>query len=247
MASAYPIVALWCVPRSVSTAFERMIAARGDLRVITEPFSDSYYFAPDRVSQRYKLEQDADYKSFEDALAAIHQAAEEGPVFFKDMAYHALRYLNPSILSCFTNIVLIRDPRLSLVSLYRRMPDFTMEETGFEALVNLVALLDDINESPFVMDGEILRADPEGVSRSFCNAVDIPFKPDSLHWRQGEEAHWDRWQSWFSEAAQSTQFHQPEKTFDPDPLSIPHVSEALALCKPQYRELRARVKPVETA
>ena len=247
MPPTYPIVALWCVPRSVSTAFERMIAARGDFQVITEPFSDSYYYATDRVSERYDIDSGSAYKNFEEALAAIHLAAENGPVFFKDMAYHAHRYLSASLLSAFTNVVLTRDPRLSLVSLYKRMPDFTIEEAGFEALAKLVSLLDTAGESPFVMDGEVLRGDPEGVSRGFCEAVDIPFNPDALNWSKGEEKHWDRWQSWFAEAAQSTQFHQPEITLDTETLAVPHVQAALALCDPHYQELRTRVKPLRSA
>ncbi len=37
------IIALWCHPRSLSTAFERMVIERGDLEVIHEPFLYLYY------------------------------------------------------------------------------------------------------------------------------------------------------------------------------------------------------------
>jgi hypothetical protein len=36
-------VALWAVPRSISTAFERVFVERDDFEVLHEPFSASYY------------------------------------------------------------------------------------------------------------------------------------------------------------------------------------------------------------
>ena len=36
-------IALWAVPRSISTAFERVFVERDDFEVLHEPFSASYY------------------------------------------------------------------------------------------------------------------------------------------------------------------------------------------------------------
>jgi hypothetical protein len=46
-------VALWAVPRSVSTALERVFVERGDFKVFHEPFSVSYYYSPERRSDRF--------------------------------------------------------------------------------------------------------------------------------------------------------------------------------------------------
>ena len=37
------IVALWTYPRTISTAFERVMMERGDFEVLHEPFSYLYY------------------------------------------------------------------------------------------------------------------------------------------------------------------------------------------------------------
>ena len=37
-------VALWAVPRSISTAFERVFVERDDFEVLHEPFSAAYYY-----------------------------------------------------------------------------------------------------------------------------------------------------------------------------------------------------------
>ena len=46
-------IALWAVPRSISTAFERVFVERDDFEVLHEPFSASYYRGSDRLSHRY--------------------------------------------------------------------------------------------------------------------------------------------------------------------------------------------------
>jgi len=47
-------VALWSVPRSISTAFERVFVERDDFEVLHEPFSDAYYYyGEDKLSDRY--------------------------------------------------------------------------------------------------------------------------------------------------------------------------------------------------
>jgi hypothetical protein len=80
-------VALWAVPRSISTASERVFVERDDFDVFHEPFSASYYYSEDRLSDRYsnvKLEAGHNYQN---VLASILES-REGRVFVKDMAYH---------------------------------------------------------------------------------------------------------------------------------------------------------------
>ena len=40
--NAHPIIALWSHPRSMSTAFERIMRSRGDLDCLHEPFMYDY-------------------------------------------------------------------------------------------------------------------------------------------------------------------------------------------------------------
>lgn len=218
-----------------------MMAARGDFTIITEPFSDAYYFGPERISDRFGDNPETPPVGFDNALANILAAAQRAPVFFKDMACHVRQHLSREFLSHFTNAVLLRDPRLSLVSLYKRMPDFTLDEAGFEALNELVELLDEMEASPFVMDGETLRANPERVCRDFCDAVGIPFKLDALQWERGGEKHWNRWQEWFDGASDSTQFKAPEVQFDEETLAIPYMQQALERCTPCYETLCSKM------
>jgi hypothetical protein len=43
----HPIIALWTHPRSISTAFERVMMERKDFKILHEPFSYLYYVHQD--------------------------------------------------------------------------------------------------------------------------------------------------------------------------------------------------------
>src|SRR5215207_11477502 len=80
-------VALWAVPRSVSTALERVFVERGDFKVFHEPFSASYYYSPERRSDRF-VGMEAKKEYGHQRILERMLAHEEKPVYFKDMAYH---------------------------------------------------------------------------------------------------------------------------------------------------------------
>src|SRR5919202_2484698 len=121
MAQAKPI-ALWAVPRSLSTAFERVFVERDDLEVLHEPFSASYYYGEDRLSARYSdVEPEAGH-NYERVLADVLKPREKR-VFVKDMAYHAKGLLSPEFASNFVNTFIIRDPKYVIASLHKMWPD----------------------------------------------------------------------------------------------------------------------------
>src|SRR5215204_6256403 len=87
MADSKPI-ALWCVPRSLSTAFERVFVERDDFEVLHEPFSASYYYSEERLSDRYRDEEPKAHYNYENVLKDVLKPSDKR-VFLKDMAYHA--------------------------------------------------------------------------------------------------------------------------------------------------------------
>src|SRR5829696_10089499 len=103
-------VALWAVPRSISTAFERVFVERDDFEVFHEPFGDSYYYSKDRLSDRYSnVEPEAQY-NYRNVLASILGPCQKR-VFVKDMAYHAKPLIDREFVSHFANTFIIRDPK----------------------------------------------------------------------------------------------------------------------------------------
>ena len=231
---------MWAVPRSVSTAFERAMRARGDLIVFSEPFSAPYYLSEERVSDRFAgpgtRTPGAEWrKVVQDILART----EEGTVFVKDMAYHASPCLDSEFVRNFQNTFILRHPGLTLPSLKRLMPDFTPEEAGFAAQLRLMNLaLEASDDELIVVDAEELRRSPAAVIEDYCRRVDLPHRPESLTWESGLLSDWRRWEEWHGDVAASTEITPPPA--DPEPARPEAVDPAVYVsCLEDYERMVA--------
>jgi Sulfotransferase domain len=83
-------LAPWAVPRSISTAFERVFVEREDFEVLHEPFSASYYHSEDRLSNRYsEVEPEAERK--DPALSGkLQEAYEYCLPYYYTLGAHAI-------------------------------------------------------------------------------------------------------------------------------------------------------------
>lgn len=235
-------VALWAVPRSVSTAFERVFMERGDFKVFHEPFSASYYYSEERRSNRYADEEPKEEYNPENVLAMILEYREE-PVFFKDMAYHVAGFMTREFASKFTNTFIIRNPTPVIASLNRFWPDFTLEETGYEQQHRLFGFAVENGEEPAIVDASDLIRNPEGTVAAYCEKLGIPFMPEALSWEPHKVPEWEMWSKWHDEAEQSTGIkRQPLE----DDTEIPEgLEETYEHCLPYYEELyEKRLQPI---
>src|SRR5688500_4703445 len=157
---------LWAVPRSASTAFERMMIERGDHHVIDEPFSAHYYFGERKVSPRFSTVEPNSRP--EQIVDSLERAAVERPVFVKDMAYHAADFASIELVAKLTNAFLIREPVGALASLAEKWPDFTDEEAGYDALAVVVDLVEAAGQDVVIIDQDDLRRDPAGIVHCYC-------------------------------------------------------------------------------
>jgi hypothetical protein len=228
---------LWAVPRSVSTAFERMMIERGDHVVFDEPFSRHYYFGPDKVSDRFAAV--LPRSRVGEILADLDRAAARAPVFVKDMAYHVASAASPQLLSRWVNTFLIRDPAHVLPSLARMWPDFTEEETGYEAVARLVELAEAAGQDPVIVDSDDLCRDPDHIVGAYCERVGIPFVADALTWEAGMRPEWTLWADWYEATARSTGFSRPP-TASPRRDDRAELEVAYERCVAVYEQLRAR-------
>ncbi|MDQ4063209.1 MAG: sulfotransferase family protein [Actinomycetota bacterium] len=233
-------IALWSVPRSISTAFERVFVERDDFEVFHEPFGDSYYYSEERLSTRYSdVEPKAEY-NYENVLARILEPREER-VFVKDMAYYVKGLMDRKFVSQFRNTFIIRDPKYVIASLHRMWPDFTLEETGFEQLYRLFRHAMAVDpEDVVVVDAMTFSENPVGVLTAYCEHLEIPFRASSLSWEAEEVPEWERWDEWHEQAQQSTGIEPAERK---DPELPPALQQAYDYCLPYYYQLAARAIP----
>ena len=228
-------IALWAVPRSLSTAFERVFVERDDLEVLHEPFSASYYYGEDRLSDRYSdVEPEAEH-NYERVLAEVLRPREKR-VFLKDMAYQAKGVMSPEFISNFVNTFIVRDPKYVLTSLYKMWPDFTLEETGYEDLYWAFRYATEAGEDPVVVDAMTFSENPASILATYCERVGLPFRPEALSWEPGEVEEWNSWEGWHEAAERSTGIKRAERR---DPALPQELQEAYEHCLPYYYTLAA--------
>jgi len=213
-----------------------MVIERGDHTVFDEPFSEHYYFGPGKLSARFAEVRPAAEPS--SILERVEAAARHGPVFVKDMAYHVAALASPAFAARFTNTFLIRDPARSLPSLARMWPDFTDEETGYDALAALVGHAEAAGQDPVILDSDDLCRHPEATTAAWCRRVRIPFRPEALTWAPGMQEEWRLWPEWYGATSRSTGFRAPSGP--PPPLDDDRVAAAYERCRPVYEALRSR-------
>jgi hypothetical protein len=228
-------IALWAVPRSLSTAFERVFVQRDDLEVLHEPFSAAYYYGPDRLSERFADEAPKPESGYEDVLAEVFRPREKR-LFLKDMPYQAKGVMSPEFISRFVNTFIVRDPKYVLSSLYKMWPDFTLEETGFEQIYWAFRYAEEAGEDPVVVDAMTFSEDPVGIISAYCERIGLPFRADALSWEPGEVEEWKSWEGWHNAAQQSTGIRRAQRR---DPELPGELRAAYEDCLPYYYALAA--------
>jgi len=192
--------------------------ARGDLVVLSEPFSVPYYLGEASVSDRFgDPGPGPSAEEWAQVVRDVTEATERGPVFVKDMAYHVAPCLEPELVGNFRNTFIVRHPGHSLRSLRRFFPDFSREEAGFEQQYRLMRLVAEAShEDLVVIDGDDLRRTPEAIIEDYCRRVELPFVPASLSWEPGLLADWQRWEEWHGDVATSSGIRPPPDEREPE-------------------------------
>lgn len=203
---AHPIIALWSHPRSMSTAFERTMRARGDLACLHEPFMYDYYINRAKRQMPHfqaKPDQPQTYEAIRDAILA---RAESGPVFLKDMSYYVMPHVfdDADFVQRVTHSFLVREPLASILSYVKLDPDVTLEEIGIEAQWQHVERLLAGGGKPVVVQSEKIQADPAGQMRRYWQAVGLDDKPQALDWGDRPPEDWQQVSGWHQDVMASS-------------------------------------------
>ncbi|WP_171237178.1 hypothetical protein [Ruegeria sp. HKCCA5763] len=206
------IHALWCHPRSVSTAFERIMRERGDLSVLHEPFMYHHYLTTtDRLFPGFSPEP-GNPVTYDEIRAMIREAAESAPVFFKDMAYYVADRLprDAGFAGEMTHAFLVRDPIEAALSYAKRDPKFTRLELGHEAQYRLYTALTELGQNPLVITADQLRTKPQTTLRRYWAHAGLAFLDHAFTWNDVVPDGWGSVQSWHTEVLQSGAIKAPE-------------------------------------
>ncbi|MFM7170500.1 MAG: hypothetical protein ACKOYH_06570 [Cyanobium sp.] len=187
------MLALWAVPRSVSTAFAKAISGSNGVSVLHEPFTDCYYFGPNRRSMRYGNRPIVAHFDERAAMELILSAARSDckTLFIKELAFQALPFVQDELLSRVASTLLVRHPTRVIASLLRLKPDFTEDELGFQALDALDLRITALRGTPpMVIEGEQFRTHPRQTLLHFCSIHGLRFSDEMLNWSMGAMRPW---------------------------------------------------------
>lgn len=198
---------MWSGPRNVSTALMYSFAQRADTTVVDEPFY-SHYLTQSGADHPGKEEVIA--SQFKDATKVIEEvilANYPTPVvFFKQMTHHFLA-LDPRFLTQTRNVLLIRDPRYVIQSFAKVIERPVLADIGIVQQWEIYRHLLELGQYPLIIDGHMLRNQPEKILEALCEHLEIDFDPAMLAWKAGprpEDGVWAKY--WYSRVHQSTSF-----------------------------------------
>lgn len=230
---------MWSGPRNLSTAMMRSFGARADCAVSDEPFYAAYLASG--VQHPLRDEILAAHESDPVKLAA----AMAGPIpggrriwYQKQMPHHMLPGFPRDWFTACRHAILIRSPERVAASFDAALPNPTVNDLAAPQMDNVIADIEAMTgQTPPVIEAEDVRANPEGMLRALCQALDIPFDEAMLSWPAGLRETDGAWAShWYGAVINSTGFAPPGK----DAPVAPHLRDVIAEARPSFERLQAR-------
>lgn len=168
-----------------------------ELTIMHEPFTDYYYYGPDRKSCRYGDFSDTPASAI--ATSAVEELILLGDqgrrTFVKELAFQGEPYVSDTLLKASRNVLITRHPKAVYASLSRLKPDFTEDEFGFTALSRVCRRICELTEAPYVIDGDDFRAEADSITSAACDYIRIKYSPDFLVWKDGNIRAWNDWEA----------------------------------------------------
>jgi hypothetical protein len=226
-------IAMWSGPRTVSTALMRSWENRPDTVVADEPL---YAFYLGRTGLDHPgrtaviASQPTDWRV---VLAQLTSAPLPGGTvisYAKHMTHHLLPEVDRAALAPLRHAHLIRDPRELLASYARVRTEPTLADLG----IGQQAEIFETFGGP-VVDSRDLLADPEGILRALCRALNVPFDARMLSWPAGPRDSDGVWAPyWYDSVHASTGFAAYRPPAGPLPARLEPLAER---CLPYFSRL----------
>lgn len=218
-------------PRSLSTAFLRMMANQAGWHIMNEPalsvFNQAHYPHAKAFYTPYAP------SSYSKLIEEIQQRLEIGNVFIKEMSFSFEEFIAhyPALMrvpNAFF-LFLLRNPHHCLISYYQKFSPATFDYllndlerlSGYKSLYHIAQCIQPlVTNPPYFIHAEALYKNPAPTIRKLCEHIDIPYQADYLQWPtpldpEQELRHWGEYKKqefaehWHREALMSQGFTTP--------------------------------------
>lgn len=226
-------IAMWSGPRNLSTAMMYSFAARGDTKVVDEPFYAAFLAETgadhpmrDVILSRHSTDPD------QIAQSLISPVSE--PVFYqKHMTHHMQPDWPTRWMEDVQHVFLIRHPARVIASYAKKREAPTLADLGF---VQQSSMLDRVS-SPMVIDSSDIRANPAQMLQLLCDRIGISWTDKMLRWPSGGHPQDGAWAPhWYGAVHASTGFDQAEGEL---PTLSGDYERLLDAAMPHYKALAA--------
>ncbi len=238
-------IAMWSGPRNISTAMLRAWENRTDTVVVDEPLY-AHYLLKTGINHHGAAAIIAAYETdWRTVVQQITGPLPDGKSIYyqKHMTHHLLHDMDWEWVLKLTNCFLIRDPALVIDSLIKKLPDATIEQTGFPQQIALFHYLrEQTDVTPLVIDAQDVLMNPQALLSTLCDRLEIPFNRAMLNWPAGKRDTDGIWgEYWYASVEQSTGF----MPYEPTPVTLPdHLTDMLDECQTIYAEMaQYRLQP----
>lgn len=226
-------IAMWSGPRNLSTAMMYSFAARGDCRVVDEPFYAAY-LARAGVDHPMREVVLASQSQNPDLVAKSLISLVLEPAFYQmHMAHHMFADWDDTWMQDVKHVFLIRHPARVVASYARKREAPVLDDLGFEQQSRI---FDQIGGGVVVDSGDI-RANPAEMLQKLCAAIDISWTENMLSWPAGGHPADGVWAAhWYNAVHASTGFDGAE---GPLPEMDSRYSDLVDAAMPHYEALAA--------
>lgn len=179
--------------------------ARRDFSVMDEPFYAAYL---QRSGVIHPMRDDIleHHEADPEKVASMCAGAGSPHLYMKHMPHQMLDGFPMDWAVDCVNIHLIRHPARVIASYTAKREAPTLEDIGFRQQAELYKKIGGL-----VIDSTDIRADPEGMLRKLCEAINLDFDPAMLSWPAGPRSEDGVWaKHWYGAVHRSTGFAQAE-------------------------------------
>lgn len=235
-------IAMWCCPRTCSTALLRSFVNRADTVGVDEPFYAAFLSRsgrPDPLREECLASQPQDWRE----VAAAMRAPVDAAVFYqKQMCHHMDEEMDLSWADDMVNLFLVRDPVELLPSLRDRIGSVRVSDTGLVKGASMLRRLRAMGKPTAVVDSRDVLDAPEPTLRAVCAFAGIPFDEAMLSWEPGRHPVYGVWaEDWYKSVEQTTGFQPFKPKAAPFPEELRPVLEEVT---PAFEELlTAKLQP----
>lgn len=208
---------LWSSPRNVSTAMMYSFAQRTDIQVYDEPFYGHFLKftgakRPDRAITMANMECDS-----EKVLANIALATSTKHQFLKNISVQ-LAGLNDDFIGKSKNIILIRNPKDTLLSYTKVIKQPTIDDVGYKHQCDIYNKWHKKGNINCIVNSTDILKNPKLMLAKICNSLNIEFDSNMLNWKKGarpEDGPWAKY--WYANVHNSTGFMLYKENLKPLP------------------------------